>query len=184
VKVSRLGALGALAVLVLITASALYACGTDVSLGGGGDSGAPAVEAGIDGGFSQVDLLDCVPCATTSTCNGGSACASIDGGDGFCFAACDASAQCESDEACGMTKDMTGAMVLACIPKAGECPAAAPPKGPDGGTVDQCGTLVGPNVADAGCKDCHYECQKNGCYGGYYCNTKTKDCERPPESCF
>jgi len=179
----KLAAMPALVVSIPCAVGALYGCGTDVSLGGGGDSGAPVVEAGVDGGFSQIDLLDCVPCATAATCKTGSACAAFDGGDGFCFSSCDASAQCEPDETCGTTKDVSGATLLACLPKAGACPAVAPPKGPDGGIIDQCGTLVGPDVA-AGCKDCHYECQKNGCYGGYYCNTKTKDCERPPESCF
>ena len=155
----------------------------DVSLGGG-DAGVLVADASVDSGAGVSDTFDCEPCAATVACQAGRTCASIDGGDGFCFAQCDASAQCETDETCGRANDVLQVSRLACLPKVGACPNAVAPTGPDGGTLDQCGLLVGPHVADAGCKDCRYQCQKNGCYGGFYCNTQTKDCERPPSQCL
>ncbi len=166
-----------------IASFALAACGTDVSLGGGGDAASPLAEAGVDTGANALDTLDCEPCSTTSACRARSSCAAVDGGDAFCFASCDASTQCEPDELCGAAQDVAQTPTLACVPNGGACPAVVGPVGPDGGTLDQCGSLVGPKVADAGCKACHYDCQNNGCYGGYYCDVVTKDCARPPSKC-
>lgn len=150
-----------------------------MSLGGGNDGGNLVdVYPGPD-----ADTLDCEPCSTSSVCPQGSLCSSVDGGEAFCFARCDASAQCEPDEGCGAAHDLGGAQLLACVPKAGACPAAVGPKEPDGAVIDHCGALLAPGVVNAGCKDCHYDCQPNGCYGGYYCNPKTKDCVRPPAQC-
>jgi len=59
----------------------------------------------------------------------------------------------------------------------------AAPTGSDGGTT--CGTLVAPEI-DAGCKACSKtstDCQPNGCYGGYWCDTAINDCNSPPKSC-
>ena len=165
-------------------AAALAACGTDVSLGGGGDADTALTEAGLDATTSGEDTLDCRPCAISSACHGARSCASVDGGDAFCLPRCEASTQCEPDEVCGSATEVSRTPLLACVPKGGSCPTAVGPVGPDGGTLDQCGSLVGPKVTDAGCKDCHYDCQKNGCYGGYYCDVVTKDCRRPPANCL
>jgi hypothetical protein len=45
-----------------------------------------------------------------------------------------------------------------------------------------CGDLVAPEVT-AGCTDCTYDCMPNGCFNGYWCNTSTKDCVPPPDTC-
>jgi membrane protease YdiL (CAAX protease family) len=44
------------------------------------------------------------------------------------------------------------------------------------------GALVGPGVS-AGCAECSYHCQANGCYNGWWCDTGTRRCEAPPLSC-
>jgi len=55
----------------------------------------------------------------------------------------------------------------------------------DGSTTNVCGDLVGPTI-DAGCRACSAssdDCQANGCYGGYWCDTDEIDCKAPPKSC-
>ncbi len=177
--------------LVLVSAAAFPAafafsgCGADVSLGGGGDADVPTFDGGLDAAKDgNVARVDCEPCAVTEACRPGSICGALDAGDAFCFAQCDASTQCDPDETCTPTNDVTQSPRLACVPNAGVCPTVVGPTGPDGGTLAQCGALVGPSVADAGCKACHYDCQKNGCYGGYYCDVTTRDCTRPPTKCL
>jgi hypothetical protein len=58
--------------------------------------------------------------------------------------------------------------------------------GADGGLdATQCGALVGPTVP-AACRACNLDasdCQPNGCYGGYWCNTSDSDCRAPPQTC-
>jgi hypothetical protein len=59
------------------------------------------------------------------------------------------------------------------------------PKGADGGPAEQCGSLVAPNVPST-CRACDPEagdCQPNGCYGGYWCDSAKVDCSQPPKSC-
>jgi hypothetical protein len=59
------------------------------------------------------------------------------------------------------------------------------PTSGDGAVVLQCGDLVAPQV-DAGCRACtpsSSDCQPNGCYGGYWCDTPSTDCRTPPKTC-
>jgi hypothetical protein len=52
-------------------------------------------------------------------------------------------------------------------------------------TTTVCGDLVAPTV-DAGCRACGTgddDCQPNGCYGGYWCDTSETDCKTPPKTC-
>lgn len=75
--------------------------------------------------------------------------------------------------ACGSDVDLGGSS---------EAGADASPLAPD---AETCGNLVGPDVS-AKCKACepgHDDCQPNGCFGGYWCNTKTVDCAKPPTTC-
>jgi hypothetical protein len=57
---------------------------------------------------------------------------------------------------------------------------------PDAGPASEaCGTLIGPDVA-AGCTSCKRggsNCQTNGCYGGWWCDSSTNRCQKPPTSC-
>ena len=55
--------------------------------------------------------------------------------------------------------------------------------GGDGGAA--CPGLSAPDAA-ASCRSCTSkwrQCQKNGCYDGYLCNTTTNDCQAPPAGC-
>ncbi len=61
--------------------------------------------------------------------------------------------------------------------------ATAPPI--DAAPFDRCDATVGPSV-DAGCRACFKGdegCQPNGCYGGFWCNTATRDCHTPLTHC-
>ncbi len=56
--------------------------------------------------------------------------------------------------------------------------------GADSGPT-QCGNEVAPSV-DATCNACDKtsaDCQPNGCYGGYWCDTLGNHCEPPPKTC-
>ncbi len=56
--------------------------------------------------------------------------------------------------------------------------------GADSGPL-QCGNDVAPSV-DAGCRACDKassDCQANGCYGGFWCDTVLNNCEPPTKSC-
>ena len=59
--------------------------------------------------------------------------------------------------------------------------AAPPPQ--DSGSPTTCGTLVAPSVT-AHCHSCDAgNCQANGCYGGYWCDTTTNYCHQKPTNC-
>jgi hypothetical protein len=59
------------------------------------------------------------------------------------------------------------------------------PKGADGGPEEHCGSLDAPSVP-SDCRACAEDagdCQPNGCYGGYWCDSAKVDCSEPPKSC-
>ncbi len=153
---------------------ALVACGKDVDLGGSTDASIP------DAGGSVV----CEPCASSSECASGGTCAHLtaSSAEGFCLRTC-ATATCDADDACTSTTSTTGETLRACVPKTGVCsPARPPPVQPDGAPLERCGDLVGPTVS-AQCHACQAgssTCQPNGCYGGYWCDTTIRRCQRPP----
>lgn len=148
---------------------AALACGKNVDLGGAPDSG----------GFVVVPD-NCDPCVAAVDCQPKAACRQI-GANGFCAALCTAS-KCGVDEACRSATTRSGEKVTACVPTSGACTPAKPPSNVEAGT---CGSLAGPTVA-ASCNSCSpsaEDCQRNGCYGGWWCDTVTRDCERPPTMC-
>ncbi len=149
--------------LIALCALWSWACGTDVDLGGAGTS------------------AECEPCASASDCASASAVCVLINGNGYCATPCPQGTGCGAGESCTASTTTAEAGVNACINASG-CQAPPPPTGPDGAVIDRCGELVGPNV-EAGCKACSYSCQANGCYGGYWCNTKYNDCDKPPTNC-
>lgn len=137
------------------------------SAGGLADAGPDA--AATEGGA-------CVACVTDQDCSGGS-CVQI-AGDTYCASAC-ANGACGDGTACATVTSVAGDPVSVCAPTSGAC-AYAPPDAAAGGT---CGALVGPATA-AGCASCKGQsCQANGCYGGWWCDTSTKKCVAPPQTC-
>jgi hypothetical protein len=158
----------------LIAAFLLVACGNDVDVGGSLDAG-DTIEAGSG--------QQCEPCATASDCLSSDACGQVSG-DAFCTRLCPNHSECAADESCTSIVTVSGSHVDACVPATGRCSPAAPPMS-DGGPLTHCGVLVGPTVT-ASCHSCSSsstDCQKNGCYGGYWCDTSTRDCGRPPKTC-
>ena len=165
----------AVAAAVLL-ASCGPGCGTDVSLGG--TPGAGTADAGT------LDLaLDCQPCLEQVDCASTQVCG-IFSGDSFCATTCSNGAACDPDEACSAITTVGGAGIMACVPKGGLCPVATGPVA-EGGALDRCSGLNGPLVTSA-CHSCgkySSDCQPNGCYGGWWCNTATRKCQRPPKTC-
>ena len=155
----------------------LVGCGTDVNLGGTSDAGLP--DADVDADLPG----DCEPCLVSSDCSPNATCG-VYSGDTFCATLCPTGNGCESDETCTQITVVGAADTKACVPTNGVC---APITGPiaDGSAIDRCGVLNGPTVASAchACGKYSNDCQANGCYGGYWCNTSTKRCGKPPTSC-
>lgn len=142
------------------------ACGTDVNLGG------PLT----DGGTSSRQACD--PCASDDDCSKSSACTRI-GTNAFCAPYCDENG-CDAGLTCDSTIKSNGKSARACVPTSGLCAPAATTI--DAGT---CGALNGPNVTSS-CSSCDHgsrDCQANGCYGAWWCNTASRDCVPPPASC-
>jgi hypothetical protein len=155
-------------------AALLFACGTDVDLGGTEDGG--PIDAGPPG-------AECAPCSSGSGCISG-VCAQF-AGDLFCGTTCSSAGQCASDQTCSSVKSSDGNTVRVCVPSSGGCAPAGPLLTADGATPDHCGTLNGPSVASScsACQQSSSDCQPNGCYGGYWCNEASHDCGPPPTTC-
>ncbi len=159
---------------------AVSACGTDVDLGGAGDAGSvvsPSLDATAPGG-------ECAPCLVASDCTSG-LCAKF-AGYLFCSTACSTTAPCSTGQTCAALLAPDDAKISACLPNDTKCAPDNGPIGPDGAPLEHCGTnLDAPPVASK-CKACNIdtdECQPNGCYGGYWCNSDTVDCLAPPKTC-
>jgi hypothetical protein len=175
-----LSLVGAAVAAALTSLCAFSACGTDVNLGGTGDASTLLLDPTLE------DLGEiCEPCTTSATCPTKAVCVQIAGDLTFCANACPNGTECDTDEVCQPLAPGNGAApIAACAPKAGVC---TPAKGPvsEGGPSDHCGTLESPTTV-AGCKSCDKDdkdCQRNGCYGGWWCNTATNRCRKPPTTC-
>ncbi len=150
-------------------------CGTDVDLGGSPDGG--SVDAGPPG-------AQCAPCASGAECLSGN-CGQF-AGDLYCGTPCSASSPCATGDSCEEVISTAGASVHLCVPTNGVCLLAiAPPAEEDGAPLDHCASLNGPSIASP-CEACgkySNDCQANGCYGGYWCDEATRDCQPPPTTC-
>jgi hypothetical protein len=169
-----------LALASLASFGSFTACSTDVDLGGTTDAGP------LDTGPGDGELADsCEPCASADSCTAGATCAKIAGTLSFCVNLCPLGSECSTDELCELLPTTTDASARACTPKTHTCAAAVPPTA-DGTTVtDHCGNLDGPTIT-AACKSCDKDdsdCQHNGCYGGWWCNTSSSKCQKPPANC-
>ncbi len=160
-------------------AASFAACGMDVSLGGTSDGGTPDATTGLEG---VVGL--CEPCTSSANCPALAACATVSENHTFCVTRCPHGTECDTGSVCQAVSTVPSEPVRACTPKLGAC---QPPKSPtnDGAPLDHCGSLDAPSVraACSSCDKADRDCQKNGCYGGWWCNALTKRCQRPPASC-
>jgi hypothetical protein len=171
--------------LILAQLALASACGKDVDIGGSVDASlddVPVNPAEFDAG----PPLPCDPCQSPTACPANAACGrASDAALGYCFTLCPKGNECTSTESCTPTTTTSGAAAAACVPKSGVCPAAPPPPPQaDGAPLERCGEIVGPPIS-AQCHACEKtsDCQANGCYGGWWCNTYTRDCQKPPTSC-
>lgn len=178
---ARLLALGALGALGLaMSSSAVTACSTDVNLGGTPDAGASDL---VPSSEEFGDL--CEPCLSSLTCPVDAVCVQIAGNNKFCATSCPRGTECDIDDVCHLASlGVGGDTVRACVPKTGACATAKPPES-DSSPIEHCGNLDGPSIT-AACKSCDRDdkdCQRNGCYGGWWCNDTTNRCQKPPASC-
>ncbi len=153
-----------------------------------------------DGGSDAGDSK-CVPCLVGTDCSAGSTCLQY-AADNYCAKLCSGPSDCAPTETCLVATSLAGAQVSACVPAGGAChgpgcgtcnpgfvcdtsAGTCVPSPADGGTLpsNRCGTLLGPTET-ACCHSCSGgNCQTNGCYGGWWCDTVTCRCHAPPTSC-
>jgi hypothetical protein len=126
----------------------------------------------------------CPACLTDKDCASGSVCAQFSG-DSFCAPACSGGSGCASDRSCATLTSAEGAQVEACLPMGAVCGPLDPDGGvpPDSGAnPGMCGSLAAPTTT-AGCHcSSGQSCAPNGCYGGWWCDTSSNRCQRPPSS--
>ena len=170
------------------------AAGALLSVGGfalGFGGCASDADTAADGGTTGQNPA-CPVCVTDQDCQSGQICAQF-GSDIFCAPACPNGNECSSDRTCNVETSANGDQVSVCTPNDDSC--GSPPSddngdagcgGPvaDAGDPNQCGTLVGPPES-ASCTSCSgtTNCQANGCYGGWWCDTSTSRCQAPPTNC-
>jgi hypothetical protein len=131
-------------------------------------------DGGVDDGAATAD---CPPCVSDTDCNGG-VCAQI-GGDSYCTPTCPNGTECSADRACVSAMTSSGQSASVCALKTGGMCAVSS----DDAGSSPCGMLVPPNLAST-CTSCSgKQCQTNGCYGGWWCNTATNKCQAPPLDC-
>src|SRR6185312_16093470 len=103
----------------------------------------------------------------------------------FCAPTCSVEKGCSSDRACTSVSDVDGTQLQVCVPRTGPCGGD---QGLGGGTSSStsggsavCGSLHAPD-SKACCATCDpgQDCQVNGCYAGWWCNTDTCKCQEPP----
>ena len=163
------------------------ACGANVDLGGTADAGLPDTSASDRSAVADNDNDDCEPCASAANC-AGAACILVSpngttqSGNLYCATLCPIGSECDSNETCSAATTSDGTNTRACAPMAGTCPTAVEPSATDGAPLDRCGVLTSPDVPST-CRSCRYDCQPNGCYAGWWCNTEKLRCERPPKNC-
>ncbi len=138
-----------------------------------GDGGAPDATSGGS----------CTACVIDTDCPSGNVCAQL-GGDSYCAANCTQQSDCQSGEQCMSVVTVTGDQAQVCVQTASTTCGPSPQD--DAGTTGACPGFADPSTG-AGCTSCttqsRPDCQANGCYGGWYCNTQTNKCQSPPSNC-
>lgn len=146
-------------------------CGSDVDLGG-------SIDGGI-GSQAHAIAFDCDPCADDDDCAKTEVCAKL-GNSFYCAATC--TDTCSDSETCQAVTTLQGKSVSACAPPDGGCFRDFTPSPTD---PNVCGPFLGPSK-EADCHSCargHDDCQDNGCYDGYWCDTADDECEKAPATC-
>jgi hypothetical protein len=145
----------------------LSGCAGDIDLGGSSEQGQA--------------LVQCSPCYDSDDCQSGGSCMHLDG-NRYCLSSCSTDVPCPDGFSCQFLKGVTGQLQQVCVRNDKSCPPAGPLVLPDGSQVLVCGSLVAPEVLSS-CTACQYDCQLNGCYGGWWCNVQSGRCVSPPSEC-
>jgi hypothetical protein len=188
-------------------------CQSGSSAAACGVGGAQCVACGnapcVGGACLALDGGTCSNCLTSTDCDIEGTCVQY-ASDDFCADPCNDDGGCDPGEICVQATAFNGADIRTCIPTTGSCSqfagcgacaagttcdfvtghcVAAPTDGGvaglDGGT---CGTLLSP-ATSACCHSCTVgagDCQANGCYGGWWCDTAAAPscyCRKPPQTC-
>jgi hypothetical protein len=132
----------------------------------------PAADAGVA----------CPPCVTDADC-GSEKCVQL-GEDSTCAPACPNGAACSPDRACVVASSVAGDPVSVCVPRSDECGAVTTPDVDAAPPPSGCPGFASPTTPST-CPSCTSgaNCQPNGCYGGWWCNTTTNRCQAPPSDC-
>jgi hypothetical protein len=168
---------------------------------------APGVQC-VDGTCGIRDGGPCSNCRTSTECGLSGVCVQI-AADDVCADPCGSDGGCDPNAVCVQTTAFDGADILTCVPNTGSCGALSGCGSCAAGTtcnfvtghcdaltsdagfesVDggRCGPLVSASVS-ACCHACTVgvgDCQPNGCYGGWWCDTAISPCwcRKPPEAC-
>jgi hypothetical protein len=177
--------------------------GRDGSIADSGtDAGVGRVDAGSDGGVGSVT---CLVCVTSNDCGPQAACVQYGGSD-YCAQLCGACSNCASNQDCILAVAFNGVEAQVCVPESANCNglpgcllcpmdtncdfstgtcSAEDDGGLSGSDSGSCGTFEPPSVASC-CTSCAVgggNCQPNGCYGGWWCDSATCRCHAPPTSC-
>ena len=141
------------------------------------------LQDGDAGGPDATSGGSCAPCVIDSDCPSGSVCAQL-GGDSYCAATCAQQSDCQDGETCMSVVTISGDQAQTCVQTASA--TCGPNPTDDAGTTGSCPGFADPSTS-AGCTSCttqtRPDCQANGCYGGWYCNTQTNKCQAPPTNC-
>lgn len=170
--------------IVAIGGLAFGACGDSHSgapaTSGVSDSSGGADTSGLSDSARETEASECPPCVSDADC-AGATCVQV-GGDSYCAPACSTTGACDAGRSCAVVTTVAAEQASVCLPPTGAC--AAPADENVNPTGETCGTLVGPDVA-AGCRSCGSggNCQTNGCYGGWWCDTAGNRCHSPPSAC-
>ena len=146
-------------------------------------------DAGTRADGSAATGSTCQACVIDSDCNGGGVCAQL-GTDSYCAKTCTSSSACGGNETCTSATSISGDQVSVCVDvSSAQCGLPdQPPSSVDAGAPPPsgCPGWASPTTT-ASCTSCKQganNCQPNGCYGGWWCNTSTTKCQSaPPQSC-
>jgi hypothetical protein len=171
---------------VIAAAAALYAASLVAGCTNGDINSAATTTSGGTGGAPN----DCPPCVNDDGCAAGSRCGQL-GGDTYCAPDCTQAGQavCGAGRVCAPVITFDGQQASLCVTQTASCAApmtssSSTSTSSSGG--ETCGSLLGPDVAACctACKSAGKPCQANGCYGGYWCNKDTCNCQMaPPMPC-
>jgi hypothetical protein len=146
-----------------------------------GDSPKPGDTSATDQNWQNSPL--CPLCVTSDDCDN-AVCAQFSG-DTYCAPACEIDSDCSSDRSCQAVTTWSGEETSVCVPTADVCGPTVREESVivDGGS-QTCGTLVSPiTPAACHCNPQLHQCDPDGCYGGWWCDTSNNTCHAPPVNC-